>query len=164
MSAETPDPELNELASALAALTPAAGAFNRDQLMYRAGQSAAGRRAWVWPGVAAGLLLVLVGLVTVRLFEPAPQRVVRVVDRVWQVPASAAEVAVSGPPGEEAMVSPFETSTAPRSTEYLTLQRLVERWGVDALPAPGVGGTRSDRAAEEPASLGVRSWDQFRGS
>lgn len=56
-------PELERLAAALAALAPASGRLDRDQLMFRAGQASVARSR-LWPAstaVLAATLLVVVG-------------------------------------------------------------------------------------------------------
>src|SRR5262249_23056654 len=60
--AETTMPEpVNELESALAAMSPMPSRLDRDALMYAAGRAAAPRRG-LWPLLAGGFAVVAVGL------------------------------------------------------------------------------------------------------
>ncbi len=47
------DPELSRLANALADLRPRARPFDRDELMFRAGQASVPPRGWHWPLAAS---------------------------------------------------------------------------------------------------------------
>src|SRR5712691_4085152 len=95
MSGTDHDPENRPLEEALKSLQPLAGAFDRDRLMYRAGQASAPRRGWTWPALAFALVL-----------QPVPQPVERVV--YVEVPV-ASEQAVS--PGDS-MAPPVGGATA----------------------------------------------------
>src|SRR5207247_9069947 len=64
------DPDLSALAAALASLSPATPALDRDRLFYEAGRRAAHPRAWSWP-LAAGLCASLAFGVGVHLATTA---------------------------------------------------------------------------------------------
>ena len=90
MSTEEPV-ELKAIEAALAALAPTTGSLDRDRLMYLAGRaslSAAGearRFRWAWPAATAAMTTVaaaLLAVVSLRLAEPAP----RIVERIVEVP------------------------------------------------------------------------------
>ncbi|HEX5273559.1 MAG TPA: hypothetical protein VFW33_23850 [Gemmataceae bacterium] len=133
MSQPTHDPELNAVERALAALTPSAGTFDRDALMFAAGRRSV-RRGWAWPTAAAGSSLAAAVLAAVLLFRPAPAPEVRFIVREVERPPAAAPVPPETPaaPAEESPPSP----PIRPGTDYLTLRQQVERWGDAALPTP----------------------------
>jgi hypothetical protein len=136
MSESTHDPDLSAVERSLAALTPSAGAFDRDALMFTAGRRSA-RRGWAWPGAAACSTLAAAVLAAVLIFRPAPEPVVRVevVREVERLPADAPAPPERSPiPVEEAPATP-PVSPIPPQGDYLTLRQQVERWGDAALPA-----------------------------
>jgi hypothetical protein len=125
---------LSPLESALGNLKPAPAALDRDRLMFRAGQAAAGRN-WAWPASTAVLFatsLVLAGMLVVR---PAGTETVRVVYVPAERPAPA-------PPGPRAPTPPStptpptvqSVALPPASAPYLALREQVVRFGVDSLP------------------------------
>ena len=72
--------DLSELERTLAGLAPSPAGFDRDRLMFQAGQSAAApRRRWLWPSATAVMTTVAACLGGVLLVRPAPEQVVRYV-------------------------------------------------------------------------------------
>ena len=143
MSGTAHDPENKPLEEALKSLQPLAGAFDRDRLMYRAGQASAPRRGWAWPALASVLALTSAGLAFALVLQPVPQSVERVI--YVEVPA-APEEAVS--PGDS-IASPVGGSPAavfgssrPDPLAYAQLRSVVLRDGVDAMPRPARDSTR----------------------
>jgi hypothetical protein len=138
MSPETHDPELTSLAASLAKLAPSAGRLDRDQLLFRAGQTSAGQRGWLWPGIAA-LLAVAAGVVGLSdLLRSAPQHVQCVIYHRVEPPASPAQHLADrqADPWYPAASTPDQTDDPPAEQNYLRLQRLVCAFGADALPNP----------------------------
>ena len=134
MSQESFDPKLIALESALASLTPAAGAINRDKLFFHVGQRAASRRGWLWPCATVTLGLVSMALGLVVTLGPQ-QRDIRIV----YVPIEKEEVsssqAVAGLPVPEVPVSTAAAAgNQPAPLSYFHLQQLVQHWGIEALP------------------------------
>jgi hypothetical protein len=136
MSEQTHDPELAAVASALASLAPSAGQLDRDQLLFRAGQSSVPRRRWFWPALSAtlGVLAVALGIAAAR--RPAPEMLERVV--YVQAPAAGSlqevpDVALSAPQSPKAIV-PNNRGESPLS--YYRLEQVALRWGVEGLPDP----------------------------
>lgn len=75
-------PHLTEIEAALQALAPSPSRIDRDRLMFEAGarsRSAAPRRRWLWPSIAAGLAAVVVGESAILARRPSPQVIERVV-------------------------------------------------------------------------------------
>ena len=150
MSPETYDSELAVLAKTLAALAPAAGRLDRDQLLFRAGQVSLRRRAWLWPSVAAVLALLAGAVGLSEVLRPPPQQVQCVIYQRVEPSLSPIE------PLAAKLPAPQDTGTlvsqeAERPAEplsYLRMQRLVLAWGVDALPYP-----RASAGSGEPDPL-----------
>jgi hypothetical protein len=126
MSEPTHDPDLSAVERALAGLTPSAGTFDRDALLFAAGQRSV-RRGRAWPGIAVVSTRAAAGLAAVLVFRPAPAPVEHTV--YVEVPPKPRDD--PAPPAAEA---PPESSPRPQ-TDYLTLRRQVERWGDAALPS-----------------------------
>lgn len=152
------DPADAEIATALAALSPAAGAIDRDRLMFAAGLAAGtghrglGRSLWMWRGVAA---LLAIGLTTslawkrvpggrahsqyaeASLFKPEPSADhSRSLEYANTSPRRAVWT-VSGTPRMTARwstVEPLPSATSLANADYLTLRDAVLRWGVQVLP------------------------------
>jgi hypothetical protein len=140
MSAEAHDPELERLAQDLASLRPAGEALDRDRLFYAAGQAAARGRSWVWPGVAAGVVCLALGSCAALFLQPAPQGIERVVYVPAVAPSPSDSLADRQSAAPEAVAAAAELPagrTEPLS--FLGLERLVSRWGIDALPVPDSG-------------------------
>jgi hypothetical protein len=149
MSHENLDPKLLALESALAALSPAPGRLDRDRLLFRAGQAAAGRR-WLWPCATAALAIVSAALGIFVAVRPEPQPVVQVV----YVPFKDSE---SSPPAN-AYSTPDGEAVAlrPEALSYFQLEQLVGRWGVDALPE-SARSESGDSAPPQPHTMDLRS-------
>src|SRR5437660_1120532 len=79
MSGTAHDAENTPVEEALKSLVPLAGAFDRDRLMYRAGQTSAPRRGWTWPALASVLAVTSAGLALALAVRPVPEPVERVV-------------------------------------------------------------------------------------
>jgi hypothetical protein len=151
--------DLSELERTLAGLAPSPAGFDRDRLMFQAGQSAAApRRRWLWPSATAVMTTVAACLGGVLLVRPAPEQVVRYVhvERDPQPPVISPDKPVQ--PEKPAPPAPVvEPPTAPStlaSHSYWRLQEIVVRHGVDALPdatTPGAPGP--------PPSPGLSAWD-----
>jgi len=135
MSQPTHDPELTAVERALAGLAPSAGALNRDALMFAAGRASV-RRGWAWPCAATVSTLAAAVLVTVLLFRPAPEPVVRYVS--VPVPTPPPETAPAPRPPAESVAqddSPAPRSSSPRpGLDALTLRHQMERWNDAGLP------------------------------
>lgn len=116
--------ELKALEAALSGLTPSAGRFDRDRVLFRAGQKTALRR-WLWPAVTAALALFSTGLGAALLLRPGPT----VVERIVYLPSPPAVK-----PGEEL---PGGVAEAPPSwSRYYQIRDAVLAHGLDALPPP----------------------------
>src|SRR5438067_212719 len=92
---EAHNPEMKAVEAALSALTPRAERLDRDQVMYRAGQSSV-RPGWTWPIAASLSLITLTALATYDLLKPRAQSVERVVyvrvpEQVYLLPDTAAQ-------------------------------------------------------------------------
>jgi hypothetical protein len=117
-----PEHELKALEAALSGLTPSAGRLDRDRVLFRAGQKAAPRR-WLWPAVAAALVLLSTGLGTALLLRPGAI----VVERIVYLKAPPA-----AKPDEE---PPSAFAEAPPSwSRYYQIREAVLTRGLDALP------------------------------
>jgi hypothetical protein len=138
MSPEKHDSELTAFARALATLAPAKGQLDRDQVLFRAGQVALRRRAWLWPSVAAVLALLLGAAGLSEVLRPSPQRVqCTVYQRVEPSLSPSALWADKQPAhGDTAPPGAEEPDRQTDPLSYLHLQRLVLAWGVDGLPNP----------------------------
>jgi hypothetical protein len=136
MSEETPDPELTELERALAGLTPAPGQFDRDRLMFRAGQASAPRRGWVWPSATAAFAVLAAVLGVALVNRPTPATIERTV--YVEVPAPMPPVAPPAPlsPADTGPVAAAGREPSHEQTDAARLRNQVLRWGVDALPSP----------------------------
>jgi hypothetical protein len=135
MSEPTHDPNLSAVERVLAGLTPSAGTFDRDALMFAAGRRSV-RRGWAWPATAAGATAAAAVLAAVLLFGPGPKPEERVVVvEVERQPAPAPD-RPNDPavPVEQAPAAPPASPVRP-DTDYLTLRQQVERWGDAGLPS-----------------------------
>jgi hypothetical protein len=156
MSPFTPDPEIKGLERALKRLQPT-GTVERDEIMYYAGQAAAPRPSWFWPG-ATVFMTCMAALLGARLLWLSAQPVVvekpATVIPVQPDPANPpkddhqAAPAVVDPPAEE----PVNETPAHHVTESYQMQKQATRWGVDGLPAP----TTVSGKPGQPQTL--RSW------
>ena len=176
-------PDLKSLAANLAALAPAGGVLNRDELMYRAGWEAHAtpatggatgrlvnsdhsRSVWLWPLSTAALLLVSVTLgVMIVTREPGIRAVY--IERPAQ---SSVEVQHPNQPIRPQAISPPDNvaqSTSPRSIplrsgiqaraghEYLTLRGRVLAFGVDALNSRSAAVTSGEPATINDSRYGA---------
>ncbi len=150
MSEHPRDPALTGLEAALAGLAPAPPSFDRDRLLFRAGQESAPRRGRLWPWATGVLAAVAAGLAAVLVLRPEPKPVERIV-YVTKEEAPPVQHAVAPTPA--APQSSEETSADSDERARFSafrLQREALRWGIEALPratdAPG-----PDRGPPPPA-------------
>ncbi len=131
------DPQLSEVAAALAALAPRPAALDRDRLLFRAGRASA-PRPWFWRLSAAASTTAAVVLASVLYMRPTAAPVERVV-YVQVAPAP-----VKAPSPMEATVAPAAAAEseppAPSyswpTTAYTRLEDRLLRWGLDGLDEP----------------------------
>jgi hypothetical protein len=145
MSSLPPDPEVSALESALKRLVPA-GQLRRDEIMYRAGRAAAGRRGWIWPALAVAMTAVAAAIAVRPLWQPEPQRVTERTVVVLTLPAAAPSAPATDevpPTSPERFAAEQPTGPVHHPGNYYQMQKQVLRWGVDSLPAPApvVGGS-----------------------
>jgi hypothetical protein len=161
MSTETPDPELTALAASLAALKPAAGRLDRDQLLFRAGQASMRRGHWLWPGATAVLAVLAVTLGLFAFWPRPPQRIEYVlVQPPEPVPAPASAGGDRTSLSEEDTPPAAQANTRQQSPlSYYELEQLVSRWGIEAMPR-SIGAGGGSRGKPEPM-LAARITDQF---
>jgi hypothetical protein len=146
MSTEAENPDLAGVAAALARLAPSAGRFNRDQLLFRAGQMSVPRRRWPWPASTALFALAAVALGIAAARRPAPETVERIV--YVERPASSTLAAHSPAPSQtEERLDDSPSTSSPLSC--YRLEQVALRWGVESLPAP-----RSAAAVTDPSDSG----------
>jgi hypothetical protein len=147
---------------ALMALKPLPAAFDRDRLMFQAGQRAASRRAWPWQAATAALAMVAAATGSALLVRPGPVTVER--ERIVYIevprPSSAPREVVQGPP--EPGPSPLPT---PRLPEYLRLQEQLLSQGLDGLPASATSSTAVAPSREQLLDMPRRpfSWQSILG-
>ena len=131
------DPELSRLASSLADLQPRTRSFDRDTLMFRAGQAAAPRASWQWP-LAASVSSVLAVLFGITLFlratsEPASRSATpATVPPPLHFPAPNRVPLPS--PEETSPPSPYGATPELPASRPNQLQEQLLRWGLDGLP------------------------------
>jgi hypothetical protein len=145
MSEYPRDPTLAGLEAALAGLTPAPPAIDRDRLLFRAGQESAPRRGRLWPWATGVLAAVAAGLGALLVLRPEPRPVERIVYITVKEEAPPVRHAVA----PAAPQTPEETSAdaAERARfSAFRLQREALRWGIDALPR---GTDPRDAASQE---------------
>lgn len=137
----TPDATPDPLAAALAALAPAAPAFDRNALLFDAGRASRDRDVTFWRRVAGGfgvLAVAAAGWCGFALTRPAPEPRVEVVERVVEkVVEKVVEIPAPSPPSAADPV-PL-TRADPSSVGNLRDVALTR--GVDALPARPVAAT-----------------------
>ncbi len=136
MSEQPPDAALAALEQALAALAPAPGRLDRDQLMFRAGRASVPRRGWLWPATAAALVLLSSGLGLTLALRPDRPAVERIVYKYKERPAPVQPqraVTPDRPRVAPAAAAPAE-DPSPAATPHLRLQEQILRWGLDAVP------------------------------
>ena len=147
MSHENIDPKLLALESALASLSPAPGRLDRDRLLFRAGEAAAGRR-WFWPCATAALAMVSAALGIFVTVRPEPRPAIQIV----YVPVKDGSPASSegAPVANGYSTAAGEVVALGREPlSYFQVEQLVQRWGVDALPdsAPADAGDSAPPAS-----------------
>jgi hypothetical protein len=142
-----PSKEIDDLENALKALRPAAQ-LDRDQLMYKAGQTAASRRGWFWPASTALMTAATAAVVLALVLRPQPapqERVVFVPMPQEQPPRPLPQKPPSEPPPIVAMQPAFPPTLGQNSGAQLWhLEQQALRWGVDSLPLPPVAETSYD--------------------
>lgn len=158
---------LSDIRAALAALTPAPPAIDRDAILYRAGQASM-KRGWAWPATSGVLATVAAVLGTMLVLQPKP-------DPLHETPLARVDVPASPvQQGKNAMVRTARTSTVDVDhlgygrdiAEYRMVQDQLLRWGLDALPSPPrlvaetVSPLQSRPTQTLPTSPGLR-WFQF---
>jgi hypothetical protein len=154
----TSDPKLAALEKLLAALVPAPGRIDRDQLLFRAGQASVRVRPWLWPSSAAFLAVIALGLGAALAFRPAPS----IQERIY-VAVSESRPSVTD---STTVVSPSTVSRAQDgnlenvgeawigSEGYLHDRNQVIRWGVDALPpSPSIASASETPSLESMLGL-----------
>lgn len=154
------------LESALKNLKPSAPNFDRDRLMFRAGQSSAHRRRWpntVLPALIGILAGSAITFATVRAtWQPETRVVVVKVPVPADVPQKQAvkepdPLVVPSPTPALAPAAPGSVpwelfaSVARPATGYLQLRDQVLRWGVEAMPS--VAPTAGVKHSGEPNSV-----------
>src|SRR5262249_49612936 len=120
MSESTSDPKLVALEKSLAALAPAPGRIDRDQLLFRAGQASMKRQSWLWPSATALASLVATGLgitLALRLASPVVERVIYV--QAESPPRSDSRELVSPSKPSQPRTSPGEDAAGAVSSAYL---------------------------------------------
>jgi hypothetical protein len=138
MPGETDNPQLANLAAALASLAPSAGRFDRDQLLYRAGQASVRRPRWPWPAATATLAALAVGLGIVAYHHREPLTIDRIVYVPLEQPASPSPIPRSERSALTAGSAHSDTDSPPSSPlSFYRLEQVASRWGVDGLPIPG---------------------------
>lgn len=126
MSVNEHDRDWTAIESALKTLQPAAEAFDREQLFFRAGQASVGRRRWLWPGVAGALTCVTIALAGLLVYRPTLQTVRHVVH---------VRMTDALPPDEQMPVPQVERAVRPHAevathwTELLRQREQLLRWG-----------------------------------
>ena len=131
------DPELSRLANSLTDLQPRARAFDRDTLMFRAGQASVPGVGLQWK-LAAGVssvLAVVFGAALVLRAAPGPayQNAPAPAPRPLHFPVP--NVPPPRPPDETTFSSPYDPSRETLLPRHLQMQEQMLRWGLDGLPA-----------------------------
>jgi hypothetical protein len=133
--------ELKALEAALGGLKPAAGAIDRDRLMYLAGRASLERSSrisrFAWPLAAAALFVVSVTLGG-RLYALSG-RLEQVAQNEHSPAVENRQVAGGGLPRESVALSmPRVQAAGGGSLDYIQLRSAVLSGGVDALPGQTV--------------------------
>jgi hypothetical protein len=133
------DPELSRLANALAGLEPRVRPFDRDALMFRAGQASIPQSGWTWPlaaSVSSFLAVVFGATLVLRATLATPVAnapVPALTPRPYLVPVQPAE-----PPAateEDTLWTPYNRPAEPPLPRQAQIQEQLLRWGLDGLPA-----------------------------
>jgi len=166
MSEPTSDPKLVALEKSLAALVPAPGRIDRDQLLYRAGQASVRPRPWLWPTTTGLFAIVATILGTALAVQSRPAPVERIVYVSVPQPAAQTKTEPMSSGAPTAIVSRSNSSgldsedSWPGSIGYLKERNLVVRWGADALPPPVVAPTVPSLTVENLLGLPEKKPDQ----
>jgi hypothetical protein len=131
------DPELSRLASSLADLQPRARPFDRDSLMFRAGQASAPRMGWQWPlaASASSVLAVVFGIILFLRAESVPaNRSAAPAPTQHPQHFPAPNRAPLAPPDDTTLSSPYGAAQEPPASRPAQLQEQLLRWGLDGLP------------------------------
>lgn len=170
MSEQNKHDEVTHLEGVLKELAPATPEFNRDRLMYCAGQASMRRRLFTLPAASAvlGLLVGVLGCVVVlqMTYQPAKPQVVYVVKIKEQPPPQKTpQQPVQPPPTQAPSPEPTELVqtddlSATRLGGYVGLRNRVIRWGADVLPSPPMGESSNETS---PPTM-MQLWDEFAGS
>jgi hypothetical protein len=147
--------DLSELERALGGLEPSRADFDRDRVMFQAGQASAPR--WLlWPAAAGLMTAVAASLGLFLVLRPAAEPVVQVVYR--ERPIVAPQPAPAPPESPEPQPAPErEGSTAPSvfaMSSYWRLQEIAVRHGIDELPDSAPAG-----AAGPAPNAATTLWD-----
>ena len=138
MSEDIHDEGLAGLEAALAKLAPRSPAFDRDRLLFRAGQESARRPSRLWPWATGLLGAVAAGLAALLVLRPDPQPIERVVHVPVKQEAPAVHTAAVPPVVPPAPKDSNEDSTVAAERARFgayQLQREALRWGIDGLPS-----------------------------
>jgi hypothetical protein len=148
--------DLNKLEQSLAELRPSPAGFDRDRLMFQAGQAARPRRL-LWPAATGLMTAVAACLGLFLLLRPAAEPQVRVV----YIERAANPAKSQAPPPETPALPPAqpEESTNPGSIaySYWRLQALAARHGADELPDAAVPAVVGPAASATTTAGGWRS-------
>lgn len=126
----TPEREMKAVEAALSGLMPSPGRFDRDRVLFRAGQNAAPFR-WLWPCVSTALAIVSVGLSITLALRPGPVVIERIVYRPVEAPVPPSPP--QPPDVELAITEPYPLRQGPG---YYQVRDQVLRWGLAGLPQP----------------------------
>jgi hypothetical protein len=132
MSQESHDPELAIFARNLSGLIPSTGTFNRDRVLFAAGQARARGSIYLWRFAALAALFSGVGIFAVDRMQPTRQPAewvvyVRVEVPVKSAPETLADESALAMAGRESMEdSPFSA---------YRLQQSAMRTGLEGLPS-----------------------------
>jgi hypothetical protein len=146
--------DLKALEAALGGMRPAAGAIDRDRLMYLAGRASVdrGRRIarFGWPLASAALLLLSVTLLARQTIWPGGKERI-----VYLQSGDNEQVAIATSHGFPDLPSswPPTTHSAEGDSDYLQLRNVVLTRGIEAVP--------SDQRARAPETP-VPAWSALR--
>jgi hypothetical protein len=147
--------DISELERALGGLRPARAGFDRDRLMFQAGQASAPRRL-LWPAAAGLMTAVAVSLGLFMVLRPAAEPVIEVV--YVKHPVVAPQPAPAPPKSPEPQPAPErEGATTPSvlaTSSYWRLQEIAVRHGIDALPEPAAPAATGPAPASTTTSVG----------
>jgi hypothetical protein len=147
MSHENIDPKLLALESALASLAPAPGRLDRDQMLFRAGR-ATSRTRLVWPCTSVALAALVAGMGMLLALRPDAAPTVRIVyvPVMEQNPTSAEPMENLSSAADYARPTTDAASARLQPLSCYQLERLAQRWGLDALPDAAAAADGEDPA------------------